>query len=242
VTARVRLEVCVDTPAGLAAALAGGADRIELCAALDLGGLTPAPGLMAQAAASGCETLAMIRPRAGDFVYEPRDLDAMRRDIDAARAAGLTGVVLGASRPDGALDAAALAALVAHAAGLELALHRAFDVVPELSEALEAAIALGFARILTSGGRPTAAEGGEAIASLVAQARGRIAIMAGAGLTPANVADVARRTGVSEVHASCRAPTLEPRTGAVAELGFAASGRRDTSRSVVEAMRRALLS
>jgi copper homeostasis protein len=242
VTGRPTLEVCVDSPAGLAAAVAGGADRIELCAALDLGGLTPAPGLMAKAAASGCETLAMIRPRAGDFVYEPRDLDTMRRDIDAVRAAGLTGVVLGASRPDGALDAAALETLVAHAAGLEVVLHRAFDVTPDLSEALEAAIALGFARILTSGGRPTAVEGAEAIASLVAQAGGRIAIMAGAGLTPANVADIIRRTGVREVHASCRAPTLAPATGAVAELGFAAAGRRDTSRPVVEAMRRALVS
>ncbi|MBS0364064.1 MAG: copper homeostasis protein CutC [Proteobacteria bacterium] len=237
---RVVLEICLDSPEGLAAAVAGGADRIELCASLDAEGLTPAPGLMAQAGACGVETFALIRSRAGDFVFGARDLDAMRRDIDAARAAGLAGVVLGASRADGRLDEAALSGLIAHAAGLGVALHRAFDVTPDKAEALETAIGLGFARILTSGGRPGAPEGAALIAELIAQAGDRIAIMPGAGLEPGNVAAFVRRTGAREVHAACRAPMVGQRGGLDAELGFVTPRLQDTSRAEVAAMRRAL--
>lgn len=232
---RPHLEVCVDDPAGLAAAVAGGADRIELCAALDLGGLTPTPGLMVQAGACGREAVAMIRPRPGDFVFGAPELDAMRRDIDAARAAGLGGVVLGASRADGRLDERMLADLTAHARGLGVALHRAFDVTPDRAEALETAIDLGFERVLTSGGRPRAPDGADAIAEMVRRAGGRIAIMAGSGLTPDNVAELVRSTGVREVHASCRAAAPDP-GGPVVELGFATAGMT-TSQEVVEAMR-----
>ena len=163
---RILLEVCVDTPAGLAAAIAGGADRIELCAALALQGLTPAPGLMAQAAKAPIPIYPMIRPRNGDFCYDAGDLDHMRRDIDAVREYGLAGVVIGANLPDGQLDLDALEMLVEHSQGLGLSLHRAFDLVPEQSVALEAAIALGFERVLTSGGALTAQAGAERIAEL----------------------------------------------------------------------------
>lgn len=101
---RIVLEICVDDAAGLAAARAGGADRIELCAALALGGLTPSAGLMAQAAGIGLPVMAMIRPRAGDFVWSPDERAAMLVEIAAARAAGLAGVVIGASLPDGRLE------------------------------------------------------------------------------------------------------------------------------------------
>jgi copper homeostasis protein len=237
---RLRLEVCLDTPAGLAAAVAGGADRIELCSALDIDGLTPAPGLMAQAGACGCEIFAMIRPRAGDFVFGDLDLDAMRRDIDAARAAGLAGVALGANRPNGRLDERVLGDLIAHASGLGVSLHRAFDVTPDKAEALETAIGLGFERILTSGGRRSAPDGAEVIADLIERAGKRIVIMAGAGLKPGNVVDFIRRTQVREVHASCRAALPAPRAGLDVELGFVAPGLKDTSEAVVNAMRRAL--
>ena len=236
----VKLEICLDSPLGLAAAVAGGADRIELCASLDAEGLTPAPGLMAQAGACGVETFALIRSRAGDFVFGELDLDAMRRDIDAARGAGLAGVVLGASRADGRLDERALGDLIAHAAGLGVALHRAFDVTPDKAQALETAIGLGFQRILTSGGRPGAPEGAEVIAELIARAGGRIVIMPGAGLDAGNVAAFVRRTGAKEVHAACRAPMPDQRGGLDADLGFVTPGLQDTSQAEVEAMRRAL--
>ena len=234
---RPRLEVCVDSPQGLLAAAAGGADRIELCAALALSGLTPSPGLMGLAATLDCPSYAMIRPRAGDFTYSPAEIDVMRRDIDAARAAALPGVVFGASHASGALDEDILAALADHAAGLGRTLHRAFDLVPNPGVALETAIALRFERILTSGGAPSAPEGADRIAALVAQAGERISIMPGAGVNPGNAAALIARTGVREVHASCSQPRAQatPNPRAVA-LGFIASGERDTDAATVAAM------
>ena len=113
--AEILLEVCVDDPEGLAEAVAGGADRIELCAALGIGGLTPTFGLMQVAARCGHPCYPMIRPRSGDFVFTAAEVDVMRADIRATRAAGLTGVVLGASRPDGTLDEETLSILIAEA-------------------------------------------------------------------------------------------------------------------------------
>jgi len=196
------LEVCVDTPDGLGAALNGGADRIELCSALALSGLTPSPGLMRLAARQAKPAYAMIRPRAGDFCFGSDEIDVMRADIDAVREAGLPGVVLGASRSGGELDADALARLVEHAGGLGLTLHRAFDVAPDLEAALETAIGLGFERVLTSGGEATATAGADRLSALVDQAGERISIMAGSGVTPSNVRALVERTGVREVHGS----------------------------------------
>jgi copper homeostasis protein len=236
---RILLEVCVDDVAGLVAAAQGGADRIELCTALEVGGLTPSRGLMARAAALGLPVLAMIRPRAGDFVYDAATLDVMRADIDAAREAGLAGVVLGASRPDGRLDENALAALTAHAAGLEVALHRAFDLVPDPLEALEMAVSLGFARVLTSGGRLTALEGAETIAAVTRAAASRIAIMPGSGVRLDTVSALLAKTGAREVHASCSVPHV-PADPRVVALGWASPLARRTDRATVEALRHAL--
>ncbi len=144
------LEVCVGDPESLIAAIEGGADRIELCSALELGGLTPTPGLMALAARAPVPVYAMVRPRGGDFVFSSSEREAMRADIAGVRAAGLAGVVLGAS-PDGTLDGETLADLVQASAGLGTTLHRAFDLVPDIGDAVETAVALGFERILTSG-------------------------------------------------------------------------------------------
>jgi len=236
---RILLEVCVDTPAGLAAAIAGGADRIELCAALALQGLSPAPGLMAQAANAPIPIYPMIRPRNGDFTYDARDLDAMRRDIDAAREYGLAGVVIGANRPDGELDLEVLGQLVEHAKGLGMSLHRSFDLVPDQAEALEIAIEMGFERVLTSGGALTAQAGAERIAALVEQATGRIGVLAGAGVKPGNVAELVKRTGVREVHGSFSGPVpgADP-ASKLGAMGFAPTELRDTDQAAVaEAVR-----
>lgn len=233
-TDRILLEVCVDTPAGLAAAVAGGADRIELCSALALQGLTPAPGLMALAAEAPIPIYPMIRPRNGDFCYDAGDLDHIRRDIDAVRRYGLAGVTIGANLPDGQLDLAALEVLVEHSRGLGMTLHRAFDLVPDMSVALEAAIALGFERVLTSGGALTAQAGAEQIAELVQQADGRIAILAGAGVRPSNVAELVRRTGVREVHGSFGRAIPGAAPGSkLGEMGFVPPELRDTDEAAV---------
>ncbi|ARO14499.1 CutC family protein [Ketogulonicigenium robustum] len=232
------LEICVDDPAGLAVAAAAGADRIELCAALSVGGLTPTAGLMHAAAQLTCPTYAMIRPRAGDFVFDAQDVAVMEADIDAARDAGLAGVVLGASLPDGRLDRAVLARLVARAAGMGLTLHRAFDLVPDFDEAIDVAVALGFERILTSGGTRSAAAGLGALAAIQAAARGRISIMPGSGVTADNVGALLA-LGFTEVHAS-GGQALPAPTGKVLDLGFDSPARRGTSFDAIQKLRAAI--
>jgi copper homeostasis protein len=198
------LEICVDTADGLAAAIAGGADRIELCSALSIGGLTPPPSLIALAAQARVPVFAMVRPRDGDFVYTKAETEQMHMDLAALAQAGgmLRGFVTGANRPDGSLDAGLLGPLLAARGGLAATLHRAFDLVPDPFAALEQAIDLGFARILTSGLAPTAAEGVELIAELTQRAGGRIIVMPGGGIRPDSVRDLVARTGSVEVHAS----------------------------------------
>src|SRR5262249_55198139 len=150
-TMSILLEVCVDSPQGLDAAIAGGADRIELCSALELGGLTPTPGLIGRAAQAPIPVYAMIRPRPGNFVFGPADIDAMLLEVETIRHAGLAGVVLGASNADGSLDRLTLEKLMDGSSGMGTTLHRAFDLVPDLEEAVTIAVGLGFERILTSG-------------------------------------------------------------------------------------------
>lgn len=231
------LEICVDDVAGLEAAVRGGADRIELCAALSGGGVTPSVGFMHRAAAYGLPVSVMIRPRAGDFVFTRDEADVMKRDIDAARAAGLSGVVLGASREDGSLDLPLLEELRRHANGLDVTLHRAFDVVPAMDEALEAAVALGFSRILTSGGARSALEGVDTLARLLEVAAGRIAIMPGAGVRPQSVQTLLDRLLITEIHASCSAvPHYDPESR-VAKLGFTGAGRKVTDEAAVRELK-----
>lgn len=237
-TARV-LEICVADAASLGAAVAGGADRIELCSALELGGLTPSPGLIRRAAKAPIPVFAMVRPRSGDFVFGADDLDVMLAEIDAVRAAGLAGVVLGASRPNGELDAEMLARLVAHADGLGVALHRAIDLVPDITDAVNIAVDLGFQRILTSGGAATALAGVAGIATALAAARGRIVIIAGSGVTPATLGALLEQVPLTEVHSTAALP--QPTEGADAvRLGFAASSRRVTDAETVAALKRIL--
>jgi copper homeostasis protein len=241
--AKIGLEVCVDSPAGLLAAAAGGASRIELCSALAVSGLTPSPGFMRLAGRTGVPAYAMIRPNPGPYFYGAADLDVMRADMDAAREAGLTGAVIGANHPSGQLDMETLAGLVNHAKGLglRLTLHRAFDLVPDQAAALEQAIELGFERVLTSGGMRTAPEGAAHIAALVAQAGARISVMPGSGLTPDTLAAVMRTTGAPEAHGSCgrgvKARPLDAQRAAKAEvLGFISARDRETDEAVVARM------
>jgi copper homeostasis protein len=234
-----RLEVCVDDAAGLQAAIAGGADRIELCSVLELGGLTPSPGLMALAARAPIPVRAMIRPRPGDFVFDEADFHTVLADIRAVRAAGLSGVVLGASLSDGRLDLETLGRLVDASAGLEKTLHRAIDLVPDIAEAVEQAVALGFDTILTSGCAATAVEGISEIVRAHETAAGRIAIMAGSGVYAGNVGDILARVPIDFVHGSCSdlAPAASP---PARRLGFESPARRMTSRENVAALKAAL--
>ncbi|WP_404406494.1 copper homeostasis protein CutC [Pelagibacterium halotolerans] len=233
------LEVCVDDADGLAAAVEGGADRIELCSALALGGLTPSPGLIKQAVDCPVPVYAMIRPRSGDFVYSETAIRSMMDDIDCIRNHGLDGVVFGASLPDGRLDAEVLTALSSRAEGMGRTLHRAFDLVPEFDKAIDLAVRLGFERILTSGGAVTAPGGLAALHAITAYARDRIAIMPGAGINAANVADVLCIEGINEIHASC-SMEIKVSGGPARKLGFETPGRRATATEIVRNLKHAI--
>lgn len=238
----IGLEICVDTVAGLRAAADNGADRIELCATLNEGGMTPSSGMMLAAASIATPVRAMIRPRAGNFTYDRAELDVMRRDIEQAAAARLQGVVLGCNDETGSLDEPALIALVEHARALGLAvtLHRSFDLVPDPLYALSVAASLRIDTILTSGQQDTALAGLDLISQLVEVARRQnVEIMAGSGVTPASVEPLVTRARVGYVHASCRRPPLD----------FAASGsalrsylvaQRETDPMLVAQLRRRL--
>lgn len=233
------LEICVDDADGLAAAIAGRVDRVELCSVLELGGLTPQPGLMALAAGAPVPVRAMIRPRAGDFVFTPADRDAMLADIAAVRQAGLEGVVLGASRPDGRLDIDMLEELADAAGDMPRTLHRAFDLVPDMAEAVEQAIALGFDTILTSGRARTALDGIDDLALAHRLSDGRITIMAGSGITAETAPAMLSRVPLAALHASCGIPA-GPDTAPAARLGFVSPARRMTNRGKVAALRSVL--
>jgi copper homeostasis protein len=229
------LEICVDDVAGLEAAVAGGADRIELCSALGSGGLTPSRGFMSVAARAPIPVFALIRPRAGGFLYSEAEISVMEADIAAAREAGLAGVVIGATAADGALDPGAIRRLVDAADGLDLTLHRAIDVVVDMDAALDLAIKLGFSRVLTSGGYRHAEEGIDVIARLAERSAGRISIMPGGGVRPENAARFLAIPGISELHASCsRADVGAER---LVELGFSAEMPRRTDAEIVRQLK-----
>ncbi|MGA1799433.1 copper homeostasis protein CutC [Sphingomonas sp. 4RDLI-65] len=250
------LEICVDDIAGFDAAIAGGADRIELCAALALGGLTPPPSLIAAsmiatARAAPIPVHMLVRPREGGFHYSASEAALIAADITTAAEAGLAGVVIGASRADHGLDTDLLASLVAHArtlgtarnTPLSLTLHRAIDLCADLPAALDAAIALGFDRVLTSGGEPKAIDGAAMLETLHRRAAGRIVILAGSGIDAGNVASILA-TGIDEIHASCGSVTAENGSADDARerrFGFTAPGRRHTDAARVHALKAVLV-
>jgi copper homeostasis protein len=234
---RILLEVCVDDAAGLVAAAQGGADRIELCAALALGGLTPSAGLIALASESPVPVMAMIRPRAGNFIWSASERRAICAEIASMRAAGLAGVVIGASLSDGRLDAETLAEIVKTAQGLDVTLHRAIDLVPDLPEALALCRSIGIRRILSSGGEATAEIG---LPRLIEMSKSGISIMPGGGVTAENVARFAKVLPLREIHASGASPLPIPTDTRITAFGFQPANARGTDSAKIRALRKAL--
>ncbi|KDM91909.1 copper homeostasis protein CutC [Photobacterium galatheae] len=197
------LEVCIDNIESLHAAQQGGATRIELCSSLSLGGLTPSLGFMRQAARTAkIPVYAMIRPRQGDFLFSDEDLEIMLADIHAAKQAGLQGVVIGVLTRDGQIDTVQLSALMQAAQGLGVTFHRAIDQCADYHEALDILMSAGCERVLTSGLKASALEGADTLADMVRYCGNRLSIMAGAGVTADNAAQILSRTGVRELHLS----------------------------------------
>lgn len=193
------LEVCVDGIENARRAVAGGADRIELCADLAVGGITPSAGAIAAAVRLGRPVQVLVRPRGGDFRPTRWERAAMLHDIRAARRREASGVVLGLLRADGRIDAARMAPMIEAAGPLGVTFHKAFDLCPDVLEALETLIGLGIERVLTSGGAPTAREGLVRLADLHRAARGRIAILAGGRIRRADIPAL-KAAGLNEIH------------------------------------------
>lgn len=204
------LEICVDCMASVEACREARVPRIELCAGLVEGGTTPSLGFLRQArAAYTGSVMMMIRPRAGDFVVSPAELDVMLDDIRAARDHGADGVVFGCLSPDGAIDLASAGRLVRAAEGMDITFHRAFDVCRDLPGALDALIGLGIPRVLTSGGQAGVDAGFDQLTALQRQARGRIALLAGGGLKPEHIGRLWPH-GFREFHLSARTSVDSP--------------------------------
>ncbi len=195
------LEISVETLEAAMAAERGGADRIELCGNLSVGGVTPDAGLLrAVRAQVRIPIFSMVRPRAGDFVYTGAELAEMKLAISAAKKSAMDGVVLGFLTEKRRVDVERTRELVEFARPLPVTYHRAFDENADLGQALEDIIESGAKRILTSAGAKSALEGAALLADLVEAAGERIVIVPGAGISAANIAEVARRTKAREFH------------------------------------------
>jgi copper homeostasis protein len=197
----VLVEACVDSIESALAAEAGGAGRIELCGNLVEGGTTPSAGTIAACRSRlTIPIFVLVRPRGGDFLYSDLEQEVILDDIVAARDRGADGVAVGALRADGTVDAPRVAAMVEAAGTASVTFHRAFDVSRDAAESLEALVALGVSRVLTSGQAPTALEGTGVLAALVGQAAGRITILAAGGIHEDNVGRIVAEARVREVH------------------------------------------
>ena len=199
--ARILLEIIALTVEDCIAAESGGADRVELCAAITTGGLTPSLGTLIEAKKSaGIPIMAMVRPRAGGFCYSVEDLAVMQRDATLLMEHGADGIVFGMLQSDGTVDVERCKKMREIAKGREAVFHRAFDVTPRPLEALDQLIELGFTRVLTSGQKKSAVQGQELLRRMIEQAAGRIEVMPGGGVRPHNVREIVDVTGCTQVH------------------------------------------
>ena len=199
------LEVCVGSVASAKAAREGGAARVELCSAFEVGGVTPSLGLIHKVRAiEGLKLHVLIRPRGGDFLYDEAEVACMEQDIITARKSGADGVVIGALTLEGDIDVSVCRRLVEAAGGMSITFHRAFDMCRNPMQALEDVIKLGCHRILTSGQTGTACEGVVLLRELVEAAGDRIIIMPGCGVNADNASYILDATGAEEIHASAR--------------------------------------
>lgn len=197
------LEVCVDSYESILNAKNAGADRIELCGALNVGGLTPSYGLLNQAKEiDGMEIFVMIRPRSGDFLYSEYELETIRRDIEMVKEMQFDGIVIGFLKENGELDLVRLKEILTLAAPLKVVLHRAFDSAREPENSINALIEMGICRILTSGQCEKAVEGVKYIKGIQEKYGDKITIMPGSGVTHENIEYLYRETGCTHFHLS----------------------------------------
>ena len=200
----VQIEVCIEEASCAEDIVSAGANRIELCSALDLDGLTPTAQALQKTCQAGVPVTAMTRIRGGDFVLDENDVSRMRDEISAHIEAGASGIVIGALTRDGAIDTVSMRWLVDSCAGRPVTFHRAFDHCVDRVTGLEQVIDCGCQRLLTSGGAATANQGIEEISRIVEAATGRLEVIAGGGVRPGSAFNLVEKTGVRWLHLSAR--------------------------------------
>jgi copper homeostasis protein len=220
---RFLLEVAVASVEDVQAAESGGADRLELNAALSLGGLTPSLGTLLEVRqATRLPLFVMVRPRPGAFCYDASEFRVLLRDLDLLLSHGADGIVFGILEPDATVDRVRCREVVRQAGGHPVVFHRAFDLTPQPTEALDELIALGVRRVMTSGQQRTALAGAPCIAAMVRQAAGRIEVLPAGGITSGNVLALLRQTSCDQVHGGLRGVQRDPSALARPELSFSA--------------------
>lgn len=204
------LEVAIASGDDAATAQQNGADRVELCCALEVGGLTATPGLLGEVRRiTELPLIGLLRPRAGHFVYSAADQRVLERDLEMLLGHNVTAVALGALTSDGGIDLPLVAGLrkrIPH--GVHAVFHRAFDLTRDPVGAVDQLVELGFTRILTSGQASSALEGIDLLRRLIEHAAGRIEILPAGGITSANARQIAQLTGCTQIHASLRTAPL----------------------------------
>jgi copper homeostasis protein len=219
--ANVLLEICCGSIDDAIEAEKGGADRVELCSALFLGGLTPSLGTIQEAKRRlKIPIMVMVRPRAGGFAYSEAELASMERDAEAAVENGADGVVFGILQSDGGIDISRCRQIRRLIGKRQAVFHRAFDVTPDPFEALEQLVDMGITRVLTSGQKESAPEGVELIQKLVERARDRIEILPGGGIQAWNLKEMVERSGCRQVHLTAGKMVFDTSTQARPALTF----------------------
>ena len=205
------IEACVDSYQSCVNATKGGADRLELCSHLIIGGCTPTLPVFKQVQrdCKGVKINVLIRPRFGDFLYTEDEIEAMCEDIATFRDLGANGVVIGALTPDGDLDIEVMKRMMACAGDMDVTLHRAFDMTRDPFKTLEEAIELGCKTILTSGQQSNVVEGKDLLKEVYEKAAGRIDIMAGCGVKKWNIQEIHDHTGIVVFHTTGRKGVLD---------------------------------
>jgi copper homeostasis protein len=207
---KILIEVSVGFMADVATATAAGAERVELCGGLELGGLTPSIGMAETIVeASFVPVVIMVRPRAGGFCYDRHEFAAMLRDTERFLNLGVAGVVFGVLDRSGSIDTPRVREIVDIIGPRAAVFHRAFDFVADWRKELNTLIEIGCTRVLTSGGRPTAVSGVARLREMIDVAAGRIEVLPGGGIRADNVAEIVGRTHCRQLHIGAATPVTD---------------------------------
>lgn len=206
---RMVYEACCASAEDVLLAERAGADRVELNSCLLLGGLTPSLGMMEAARRAKIPIIAMVRPREGGFCYTETEFGAMCRDAEALLGAGADGIAFGCLLPDGRVNERRCRELMGMIGNKQSVFHRAFDITPDWRQALACLMGLGVTRVLTSGQAPSAPEGAETLKEMMEYAGGRIEILPGGGIRPENAAELAKKTGCRQFHATAHGYSVD---------------------------------